>query len=430
MDMEQITADDPIRRLRAENRADIIASRKGDRDARFKQQRLSLQEVKELIADITLEEFKELVLRLKGRKPSLDTLKAIKNNCRTSTHAEAFFRVDGAFDALISIFIGKDANKQLEAAACLTNLACCSHKAAQRIIKRAGPYLVCFIGSGSCYLQDQSAWTAGNLADDCYDCFSLLKAQGLVPALFTLLKSPSSEVVKSAIHALRSCTKYGDPDLGSIIFAESENLKNLLNLLHKSGTEKVTLHNTGFTLYNIYYLAASQHVGISNCEAEVILNCLHKSVSNFPVDILIALPMIRCLGFMSSGNEICNYLSEEPMFFSCATQVFNSEYDCLKVEFLWALTNITVSGKVLLDVINLNSILKILDTSICSLDCSVVQVLYYLSTLAMKNEKIKEILQREDILKRISSILNCGEKSLQQAAETFFRIIRKHELLL
>ncbi|GBL76588.1 hypothetical protein AVEN_53312-1 [Araneus ventricosus] len=428
--MEQTTADDPIGRLRAENRAEIVASRKGDRDARFKQQRLSLQEVKELVADITLEEFKELVLRLKEKKPSLDTLKAIKNNCCTSTRAEAFFRVDGAFDALISIFIGKDASKQLEAAACLTNLACGSHKAAQRIIKRAGPYLVCFIGSGSCYLQVQSAWAAGNLTDDCYDCFSLLKAQGLMPALFTLLKSPSSEVVRSAVHALRSCTKYGDPDLGSIIFAESENFKNLLNLLHQNGTEKVILHNTAFTLSNIYYLAASQHVGVSNCEAEMILNCLHKSISSFPVDILIALPMIRCLGFMTSGYEICYYLSEEPMFHFCATQIFSSEYDCLKVELLWVLTNIAVSGKIVLDVINLNSILKILDTLLCSLDCSVVQVLYYLSTLAMKSEEIKEILHQEDTLKRISSFLNCGEKTLQQAAEIFFRIIRKHEPLL
>lgn len=42
-------------------------------------------------------------------------------------------------------------------------------------------------------MQDQSAWAAGNLADDCFDCFSLLKAQGLIPALFTVLKVSSNK---------------------------------------------------------------------------------------------------------------------------------------------------------------------------------------------------------------------------------------------
>ncbi|XP_055938646.1 uncharacterized protein LOC129968608 isoform X1 [Argiope bruennichi] len=426
--MEQITADDPIRRLREENRAEVVVYRKEDRDARFKQQRLCLQEVKELIADITIDEFKELVLRFKEKNPSLDTIKAIKNNCCTSTRAEAFFRTDGAFEALISIFIGKNANKQLEAAACLTNLACGSHKAAQRIIKRAGPYLVCFIGSGSCYLQDQCAWAVGNLADDCFDCFSLLKVQGIMPVLFTLLKSPSKEVIKSAVHALHACTKYGDPELGSIIFADSENLKNLLSLLQQNDVEKIILHNAAFTLSNICYLS-SQHFEVSNEEIQIILNCLHKSISNCPVDISIALPMTRCLGFMTTRYEICHYLSEHSMFNFCATQIFRCEFDCLKVEFLWILTNIAVSGKIVLDVINMNSLLKILDTSLFFLDCSGVQVLYYLSTLATKSEDIIKILQQDDIIQRISPFLICGEKTLQQAAKTFFCVIRKQEFL-
>ncbi|GFY70329.1 importin subunit alpha-1b [Trichonephila inaurata madagascariensis] len=343
--MQEVAVDDPIQRLRAENREELNAFRKKDRESLFKQRRLKLFEVEALAANISAEQFKKLVLQLKQKKSSIEVLRGVKNNCCTPIRTETFFKIDGAFNALIRILIGNDAAMQLEAAACLTNLACGSHKASKRIIKGAGPYLISFIGSGSHYLQDQSAWAAGNLANDCSECFSLLKAQGLIPTLFSAIKSSSMEVIKSTVYALQACTKYGDPDLRSLI--EHENLKDLLNLVQQKDIDKHTLSSTAFILSNIYYLRASQNCGISNTEAEIILNCLCDSISNYGIEISIALPLVRCLGFMSIEDQVCHFLSENVNFHSIVVQVFNCESYSLKVELLWVLTNIADSYEIL-----------------------------------------------------------------------------------
>ncbi|PRD28347.1 UNVERIFIED_CONTAM: Importin subunit alpha-1b [Trichonephila clavipes] len=400
--MQQVAVDDPIQRLRAENREELNAFRKKDRESLFKQRRVKLFEVEALAANISAEQFKELVLQLKQKKSSIEVLRGVKNNCCTPVRTETFFKIDGAFNALIRILIGNDAAMQLEAAACLTNLACGSHKAAKRIIKGAGPYLISFIGSGSHYLQDQSAWAAGNLANDCSECFSLLKAQGLIPALFSAVKSSSMEVIKSTVYALQACTKYGDPDLRSLI--EHENLKDLLNLIQQKNIDKHTLSSTAFTLSNIYYLRASQNCGISNTEAEIILNCLCDSISNYGIEISIALPLVRCLGFMSIED-----------------QVFNCESYYLKVELLWVLTNIAACEEMNV-IVNSEAILKIINFFVNHLDGSCVQVLYHLCSLAMNCKRIRELLREQDVNLQIQSLQNCGDNIIEQAAETFLRL--------
>ncbi|GFT94807.1 importin subunit alpha-1b [Nephila pilipes] len=418
--MQEVAIDDPVERLRAENREELNAVRKKDRESLFKQRRLKLFEVEALVTDITTEQFKELVLQLKHKKASTEILRAIKNNCCTPVRTETFFKIEGAFNALVCILIGKDAGMQLEAIACLTNLACGSHKAAQRIIKGAGPYLVSFISSGSHYLKDQSAWTTGNLANDCSKCFSLLKTQGVIPALFGALKSPSIEVIKSAVYALRACTKYGDTDLRS--FIETENLKDLLHFLHQENVGKHILSNTAFTLTNIYYITASQNCGISSTEAETILNCLCDSISNSKIEISIALPLVRCLGFMTMEDHICHFLSEHNSFHSVVIEIFKCENYCLKVELLWVLTNIAACRKISCSV-NAEAILKIINISVNHLDCYCMQVLYHLCTLATRSEKFRELIGQQDVILQIQSLLSCGKKYLEQAAETFLRVI-------
>ncbi|GFQ99944.1 importin subunit alpha-1b [Trichonephila clavata] len=418
--MQEVAIDDPIQRLRAENREELNAFRKKDRESLFKQRRLKLFEVEALAGNISTEQFKELVLQLKQKKSSIEVLKGVKNNCCTPVQTETFFKIDGAFNALIRILIGNDAAMQLEAAACLTNLACGSHKAAKRIIKGAGPYLISFIGSGSHYLQGQSAWAAGNLANDCSECFSLLKVQGLIPALFSAVKSSSMEVIKSTVYALQACTAYGDPDLRS--FIEPENFKDLLNLLKEKNIDKHTLSSTAFTLSNIYYLRVSQNCGISNTEAEIILNCLRDSISNYGIEISIALPLTRCLGFMSVEDKVCHFLSENVNFHFVVLQVFNCEGYYLKVELLWVLANIAACGKMNV-IVNSEAILKIINFSANHLDGSCMQVLYHLCTLAMKCERIRELLREHDINLQIQSLQHCGENILEQAAETFLRVI-------
>ncbi|GIY04055.1 hypothetical protein CDAR_31361 [Caerostris darwini] len=422
--MQGTDAEDPISRLRMENRKKILAHRKEDRESFFKQKRLKFCEVEALVSSVTNEQFEKLVLELKLKKPHVDALKAIKRNCCTSVRTEAFFRIEGGFNGLVRFLLGKDAHLQLEAVACLTNLACCSHKAAQRIAKTVGPYLVSFIGSGSYYLQDQCAWAAGNVANDCFKCFSLLKAQGIVPALLTLLKSPSSEVVKSAVYALHACTKYGDPDLRSL--AELKNLECLLSLIEQKNIEKSVLSSAGFTLSNIFYLAAMHNYEISNHVAEIVSNCLYNNISSTKRDILIALPLVRCLGFMTlQDNQICRFLLEESNFHLSTVQILNSEFHCLKVEFLWVLTNIAAYGEISTSLIDLKAVLNMIEFSTTLLDNSCMQVLYYLCTIIVKSDSIREMLYEQDVILKIQPLLNSEESILRQVAETFLSIINK-----
>lgn len=62
-------------------------------------------------------------------------------------------RFEGAFNSLIRVLIGNDALKQLEAAACLTNLACGSHKCSYKVSKASGVYLISFVNGSSYFLQ-------------------------------------------------------------------------------------------------------------------------------------------------------------------------------------------------------------------------------------------------------------------------------------
>ncbi|GIX84884.1 hypothetical protein CEXT_306551 [Caerostris extrusa] len=399
--MQGTDTEDPISRLRMENRKKILAHQKEDRESFFKQKRLKLfVKLKHLfqvsqMSSIPMDsirlclcnnffQFEKLVLELKLKKPSVDVLKAIKRNCCTSVRTEAFFRIEGGFNGLVRFLLGKDAHLQLEAVACLTNLACCSHKAAQRIAKTVGPYLVSFIGSGSYYLQDQCAWAAGNVANDCFKCFSLLKVQGIVPALLTLLKSPSSEVVKSAVYALHACTKYGDPDLRSL--AELKNLECLLSLIKQKNIEKSVLSSAGFTLSNIFYLAAMHNYEISI------------------TDILIALPLVRCLGFMTlQDNQICRFLLEESNFHLSTVQILNTY------------------GEISTSLIDLKAVLNMIEFSTTLLDNSCMQVLYYLCTIIVKSDNIREMLYEQDVILKIQPLLN--KKNIKIAFEIYRQLI-------
>lgn len=63
------------------------------------------------------------------------------------------YRCEGAFNSLVRVLIGNDALKQLEAAACLTNLACGPHKCSYKVSKASGVYLISFVNGGSYFLQ-------------------------------------------------------------------------------------------------------------------------------------------------------------------------------------------------------------------------------------------------------------------------------------
>lgn len=392
------------------------AVREKQRSEILKHNRPEFSNVEKSMRDITLDEFKDIVLKFKqrgsGKNRSLEILHQIKKSiCSGDEYIEAFFKIDGAFATLVSLLIGKDAQKQLEAAACLTNLACSSHKSCCKIAKRAGAYLVLFMNGDSLYMQDQCAWTAGNIVNDCYECFSILKAQGLLPALLKLLESSMSEVIHSATFALCACTKYEDSDMmtlaGSATLAQS-----FLKVILQGGVNRGAIADASFGLANCYYLAgANNFQNFTPDAADIILNCLDRCTKESPIDILIATPLLRCLGYFGyQKNSVCEYISVHNFFNNVINQIMCSHYHHLKKELLWVLNNILVSEDLDMDYSTLNNIINTIKSLLNPLDSALYEALYCIALLAHKDAKFVSLLIEAQVPPQLAS-LTCDKNT-------------------
>ncbi|XP_035225660.1 importin subunit alpha-2-like isoform X2 [Stegodyphus dumicola] len=327
-----------VKNLRDIRRQDIRLLQKASRGEFVKQKRSELCEVEQSIQDVSLNQFKEYVKELKKKQPSLYVLRNIRTSCRSEELIEAFFKIGGSLQNLIRVLIGNDAQKQLEAVACLTNLACGSHRFTHKIARNAGAYLVSFIDGGSSFLQSQSAWAAGNIAADCCECFVVLKMQGLLPVLLKTIDCSTEHVFQSAVFALKVCTKYGDHEIINV--ASSDLPKKLLSFLLQGDITRSIKMDLAFTLVNLLFLAVIHNLEIININvAETILKCLYNSVHE-EVDLPVATPLLRCLGYLTSSEQICKYLCQHLEFHVVTTSVLKSECSHLKKELFWILTNL------------------------------------------------------------------------------------------
>ncbi|KAG8180191.1 hypothetical protein JTE90_017705 [Oedothorax gibbosus] len=418
---EEASAMDPIQIIRASNRMNLSALRSKDREDLLKQRRVSLLEAESLVADISLPQFKELCLKLKNKKTTFDVLRAIKMSCFSPGRTEAFMKTENALNTLIRVLVGRDARMQLEAAACLTNLVCGSHKASHRIAKACGPYLVSFLGSGSPYLQDQCAWACGNMANCCFPCFTLLKAQGLVPALLANIQSPVPDVIRSTMFALNACTKYVDEDLRDL--ADDHTVNSLLKLLEREHIHPTAKSDAIFTLSNIIFSLSKNRVEISDSTVETILIHLEKSALKDDFDIKLSLPLVRCLGFASTAKNTCLYIVQELKFKTVVSRILNSNCLHLFQEVICVLTNIIgCCCDLSSDDVDLNAIFRNIHLN-TSNHLLIVQVLYFLCSWASRNKNIRIVLLQKEYSSVIEELLSCGEKTVEKAVQVILHII-------
>lgn len=61
--------------------------------------------------------------------------------------------MENALQCLVGVLTGADADLQLEAAWCVTNISAGTHEHALAIVKSAAPYLVTYLSSSSPQLQ-------------------------------------------------------------------------------------------------------------------------------------------------------------------------------------------------------------------------------------------------------------------------------------
>ncbi|XP_054718820.1 uncharacterized protein LOC129228180 [Uloborus diversus] len=415
MEEEIISTSDELRHF---NREYISEHRKDNRSSFLRQRRLNLLEVEQNAQNLTLEQFKETLLELKNKKCTVNTLKKIKNACINKEYIEVFFRTEGAFDSLVRLLSGKDAQKQLEATGCLINLACGKHKVSCKISKRCGAYLVSFINGGSHFLQDLSAWAAGNLTLDCIECFQLLKAQGILPALCTAIKVPSPNVLQSVVFALNACMQYEDSDI--ITSTQPDLAGYLLHHINKENTPLPIIMDASFILSKFCYLGILNHLEFINLStAEGIFTCLNNMILNKKYTMVLV-PLLRCLGYLLCEEALCKHLLKKESLNECLNKLIAVEYEYLRREILWILTNIL--GSDACDENLFNAVFKTENIKVLLKPSEpfILQVIYFLSCLAAREKKA---VMEPEILHFLHNLSEYEDECIQNAAKVFFNVL-------
>lgn len=104
---------------------------------------------------VPIEEFEAMLKDLKAERNNTHYFRKLKNSLALGDeYVSRFLRTNNALEQLLSVVLRScEASCQLEALACLTNLACGDHKATYRVLRAAGPYLITFLNGSNPFLQ-------------------------------------------------------------------------------------------------------------------------------------------------------------------------------------------------------------------------------------------------------------------------------------
>ena len=167
--------------LRKEKRDKILSS---------KRVRFSESEDSENVEDFSVKQVQEFTrLIQKSDDKMIEYLRNLRKAfTQGSQLISSFLGVEQSLRAMVGHLTGRNAQLQLEAAWCITNMATGSHEDTVVVTKASAPYLITFLSGSNVLLQDQCAWALGNMAGDSLECREILTAQGIIPPMVNLLK--------------------------------------------------------------------------------------------------------------------------------------------------------------------------------------------------------------------------------------------------
>lgn len=188
---------------RSKRRDQEAVIRKEKRDKLLSSKRIRFSEIENdcEIEDYTVEQVQELARTIqKSDKNILNSLKSLRKAfTQGSELISAFLAVDNSMRALVGHLTGNNAQLQLEAAWCITNLATGVHDDTMKVLKASAAYLITYLSGQNVQLQDQCAWALGNFSGDSQECREILRAQGIIVPMVNLLKVFISTVCLSAV---------------------------------------------------------------------------------------------------------------------------------------------------------------------------------------------------------------------------------------
>lgn len=342
------SASETVDGLRARRREEQSGLRKEKREQilSFKRLRFEVKEEGTELDDLTVEEVLVVGKSLqKHGSNSLNDLKRLRNAfTQGSKLVDAFIIQDGTLQALVGYLTGNDAELQIEAAWCFTNLAGATQQHGLRILMASGAYLITYLKGQNVQLVDLCGWTLGNLAVDSEECRRILRDQGAVDPLLNLLKSTSPNVVQSAAFALCNFARTMDE---SII----EDLKNgglgsyLHHLLKAPSTPSDVMTELCWIL--TYFSVTPENVNyLSSCGIDIalVVELLARYLESQD-SVQIVTPILRTIGNICSGtDEHGTSAIRSGILIKIMPALLSSSSHHIKKESLWVLSNLTVGS--------------------------------------------------------------------------------------
>lgn len=330
---------------RDKRRDQEVELRKEKREKLFSLKRIRFSEDADSdcdVEDYTASQVKELARAIqKSDKNNLNNLKILRKAfSQGSEMIGAFLKEENSLRALVGHLTCNNAEFQLEAAWCITNLATGVHEDTLKVLKASAAYLITYLSGQNVQLQDQCAWALGNFSGDSQECRDILRAQGIVVPMVNLLKCPVSTVVQSAAFALSNLARGEQVVAEEMIRAGIAPL--ILNLLSPG---KHTIDVVGEVAWVLSYLTAKPDcvpVFVSGGIISILVSFLNSLAQESPHKSQVVTPMLRSLGNVVSGPDEYGALAMQSGELVIAMALYlQSSHRHIKKECLWVLSNLT-----------------------------------------------------------------------------------------
>lgn len=288
----------------------------------------------------SVEEFEALLKNLRKERNNKHYFRKLKNSLASGDeYISSFLKTAHALEQLLSVAIrSPEVSCQLEALACLTNLACGNHKATFRVLRAAGPYLVTFVNGSNPLLQEQSAWCLANVAMDCDKCRELMQFQGASHALVKALQSVHPQVVDMAVLALQSYAQYS-ADIARDLVTRGL-LEHLLPLFDRQSAKPEFIAQLGWIVFYVYNSGVMQSENLEHtaklCHLAANRTVLYSAAPKENAAALTSL--LVCLADWSCRwQRLAVTVSRTPGMATTLGCLLNAPFLHLRREALWLL---------------------------------------------------------------------------------------------
>ncbi|KAI9595389.1 armadillo-type protein [Syncephalis fuscata] len=389
---------------------------------RFRHRKLSTDSEENASSNIDTNEIMALAKRLQDshRNIRLSTLKRLSKLVIEPSEAVQHYITEGdGITQLMTFLTSTDAEEQLQALWCITNIAAGPKLQCQKLNETV-PYLISFLRHGNQSIQNQSAWALGNLALEGSATRQLLRKNGIAIPLVDLLGSQNDELVQTACFAITSMLHGNDTRPEQYIQVK------LLDHLKRHFTTDQECHILSELCWILTYLThgndsdAVNELLLQRGFAPIMVDQLNRLKSEGP----LVLPVIRAISNILAGsNECADPFTECPTFFDGLRTCLHSSRPVRK-ETLWLLSNLTAGmEKHALQVMDAN-LLDVISKIFAEDDFDIrKEASYTIMNIASRGKEFVNRLPLKQILPGFVDFLRSHDSVMLQMGLAFVQIM-------